>query len=137
MMHSIERGMSAMKQFAEQITAYNVIKTRAIGTAALREAKNGKEVADRFTAATGLTIEIIDGHREAGYILNGIKAAIPPLDKPGLIMDIGGGSVEFILFNGDMCFSRVAIRSGWLSCTGVSTIQILCLKEKSTPWKPC
>lgn len=98
---SIGRGMSAMQMFAEQIQAYNVRKTRAIGTAALREAKNGKEVAGRFTAATGITIEIIDGHREAGYILSGIKAAIPPLDKPGLIMDIGGGSVEFILFNGE------------------------------------
>ncbi len=97
----IERGMSAMQQFAEQIQAYQVKQTRAIGTAALREAKNGKEVADRFTADTGLAVEIIDGQREAGYILNGIKAAIPPLDKPGLIMDIGGGSVEFILFNGD------------------------------------
>jgi exopolyphosphatase / guanosine-5'-triphosphate,3'-diphosphate pyrophosphatase len=109
---SIERGMSAMEQFAEQITAYNVIKTRAIGTAALREAKNGKEVADRFTAATGVTIEIIDGHREAGYILNGIKATIPPLDKHGLIMDIGGGSVEFILFNGDNVLFKGSYKIG-------------------------
>ncbi len=98
---SIERGLSAMQRFAEQILAYNVRTTRAIGTAALREAKNGKEVADRFTSATGLAIEIIDGHREAGYILKGIKAALPPLDNYGLIMDIGGGSVEFILFEGE------------------------------------
>ena len=109
---SIERGMSAMKQFAEQILAYNVIKTRAIGTAALREAKNGKEVADRFTAATGIKIEIIDGHREAGYILNGIKSAIPPLDKHGLIMDIGGGSVEFILFKGEQVLFKGSYKIG-------------------------
>lgn len=109
---SIERGMSAMQKFAEQIIAYNVIKTRATGTAALREARNGKEVADRFTAATGITIEIIDGHREAGYILMGIKSAIPALDKPGLIMDIGGGSVEFILFHGDQVLFKGSYKIG-------------------------
>lgn len=109
---SIERGMLAMQQFAEKIMAFSVIKTRAMATAALREAKNGKEVADRFSAATGITIEIIDGHREAGYILNGIKAAIPSLDKPGLIMDIGGGSVEFILFNGDQVLFKGSFKIG-------------------------
>lgn len=97
---SIDRGLEAMQLFAEQIKAYDVKHIRCIGTAALRETKNGKEVADRFTKATGLTIEIIDGHREAGYILRGIKTALPPLDKYALIMDIGGGSVEFILFKG-------------------------------------
>lgn len=97
---SISRGLEAMQLFAGQLKAYDVKYTRCIGTAALRETKNGKEVAEMFTKATGLTIEIIDGHREAGYILNGIRAALPPLDKYGLIMDIGGGSVEFILFKG-------------------------------------
>lgn len=109
---SIGRGMSAMHTFAEQIQAYNVRQTRAIGTAALREAKNGKEVADRFTAVTGIAIEIIDGHREAGYILRGIKAAIPTLDKTGLIMDIGGGSVEFILFNGEDVLFKGSYKMG-------------------------
>lgn len=98
---SISRGLEAMQNFAQQLAAHHVTRTRCIGTAALREAKNGKEVADLFTRATGLSIEIIDGHREAGYILKGIKTALPPLDKYGLIMDIGGGSVEFILFKGD------------------------------------
>lgn len=98
---SIGRGLEAMQLFAEQIKANGVKNSRCIGTAALRETKNGREVADMFTKATGLPIEIIEGHREAGYILRGIRTALPPLDKYGLIMDIGGGSVEFILFKGD------------------------------------
>jgi exopolyphosphatase/guanosine-5'-triphosphate,3'-diphosphate pyrophosphatase len=98
---SISRGLEAMVRFAAQIKAYGVLRTRCIGTAALREAKNGRVVADQFGAATGLDIEIIDGQKEAGYILRGIRAALPPLDQSALIMDIGGGSVEFILFSGD------------------------------------
>jgi exopolyphosphatase/guanosine-5'-triphosphate,3'-diphosphate pyrophosphatase len=72
--------------------------TRAIGTAALREAKNGNDIARILTASSGIPIEIIDGDTEAGYIFRGIKSGVPQLDKPALIMDIGGGSVEFILF---------------------------------------
>jgi exopolyphosphatase/guanosine-5'-triphosphate,3'-diphosphate pyrophosphatase len=98
---SAERGLIAMKSFAGQIQAYGVQRTRAIGTSALREASNGHDVADQFTLATNIPIEIIDGQKEAGYILKGIKTALPTLDKYGLIMDIGGGSVEFILFKGD------------------------------------
>lgn len=98
---SIARGLEAMQRFAEQLTNYNVTHTRAIGTSALREASNGQTVADLFSAATGIRIEIIDGQAEAGYILKGIKAGLPPLDQYALIMDIGGGSVEFILFKGD------------------------------------
>jgi len=75
-----------------------VKEIHAIGTAALREAENGNVVAKRLTEESGIPVEIIDGDREAHYILKGIQSALPPLDKPCLIMDIGGGSVEFILY---------------------------------------
>lgn len=95
------RGLRAMERFAHQLHVHQVDQVRAIGTSALREAKNGKEVAKQYTEATGIPIEIIDGYEEARYILQGTRAALPPLDQYGLIMDIGGGSVEFILFKGN------------------------------------
>jgi exopolyphosphatase / guanosine-5'-triphosphate,3'-diphosphate pyrophosphatase len=51
---SVERGLDAMSRFAEDILAYNVKHVRAIGTAALREAKNGKDIAEKFFTRTGL-----------------------------------------------------------------------------------
>lgn len=94
------RGVEAMQRFSEQIRAYGVARTRCIGTSALREARNGHEVARHFSSVSGLRIEIIDGQQEAVYIYKGIRAALPPMDRPVLIMDIGGGSVEFILYQG-------------------------------------
>lgn len=96
----IERGLMAMKRFAGYLKEYDIQVVRCIGTSALREAKNGAAVAMEFSKATGLTIEIIDGQQEAAYIYRGIRTAVPDFDRPGLIMDIGGGSVEFILYDG-------------------------------------
>jgi len=98
---SLQRGIAVMKEFATQIQSWKVDATYAVGTAAMREAKNGLEVACILEEQSGIPIEIIDGHQEAHYILKGIQSALPALPAPGLIMDIGGGSVEFILFRGD------------------------------------
>ena len=96
---SIDRAIQVMKEFAQQIYDLKVEHTRAIGTAALREAENGIEVANLLEKESGIHIEIIDGQHEAAYILKGIQSVMPSLDKPSLIVDIGGGSVEFILFD--------------------------------------
>ena len=96
--NGVQRAIETMTRFRHLIQEYQVKRTRAIGTAVLRESRNGLEVADKISSITGISIEIIDGHQEARYILNGIRSALPNLDHYGLIMDIGGGSVEFILF---------------------------------------
>lgn len=96
-----QRAIDAMLRFVSLIKKHDVKRTKAIGTAALREAVNGPELAEKLSSISGIPIDIIDGHREAHYILSGIRAALPKLDDNGLIMDIGGGSVEFILFHGD------------------------------------
>lgn len=95
---SQQRAIDAMIRFSNLIRTHEVTRTRAIGTAVLREAENGKALTDKLLEITGITIEIIDGQMEARYILMGIQSVLPPLDRYGLIMDIGGGSVEFILY---------------------------------------
>jgi len=99
--NAVQRAIDAMIRFASLIKIHEVQRTRAIGTAALRESRNGLAVAETLSSITGIPIEIIDGHKEAKYILGGIRSALPNLDQYGLIMDIGGGSVEFILFKGE------------------------------------
>ncbi len=99
---AIQRAIDAMLLFKDLIRIYDVGRTRAIGTAALREAWNGVAVAEKLSEVSGIPIEIIDGHQEARFILSGIKSVLPDMDQYGLIMDIGGGSVEFILFKKDV-----------------------------------
>jgi exopolyphosphatase/guanosine-5'-triphosphate,3'-diphosphate pyrophosphatase len=98
---SLQRGIDAMLRFSNLIRQYDVEIVRAIGTAALRESKNGNEVAAQLNSITDIPIEIIDGDAEAEYILKGIRSVLPVMEDYGLIMDIGGGSVEFILFKAD------------------------------------
>jgi exopolyphosphatase/guanosine-5'-triphosphate,3'-diphosphate pyrophosphatase len=88
---ALQRAINAMLRFADLIKRYEVKRTRAIGTAALREAQTGSIVAEKLTSISGIPIEIINGQQEAKYILDGIKAPYPRLDQYGLIMDIGGG----------------------------------------------
>ena len=99
--NGIQRAINAMLHFKSLINSYKVSHVRAIGTAALRESQNGLMVAEMLSSVSGIQIEIIDGQKEAKYILDGIRSALPYLNRFGLIMDIGGGSVEFILFKGD------------------------------------
>lgn len=95
---AIERGIRALSKFESIINAHKVDLIRAVGTAALRSAINGTEFILKAKETTGIEIEIIDGEREAGLIYHGVKQAVD-LTQNSLIMDIGGGSVEFIFAN--------------------------------------
>lgn len=94
-----DRALQAMLAFHQILQREQVQKIQAFGTAALRTASNGpafiKEVHDR----TGIRIQMIDGNREAGLIHKGVQLAVPFDRQYKLIMDIGGGSVEFIIAN--------------------------------------
>jgi len=90
------RALEALAHFKEVIERYNVTHIVATATSAFRNAKNGRALAERIHKETGITIEIISGEREAEYIYYGVRAAVP-LKGTSMIMDIGGGSVEFII----------------------------------------
>ncbi|HTD97741.1 MAG TPA: hypothetical protein VK668_00565 [Mucilaginibacter sp.] len=96
---AFERGVAMMKDFKQQISACNVEMVKAIATSALRSASNGKDFIEKVKAETGIEIEIVDGDREAAYIYNGVKSAGLLSTQNSLIVDIGGGSVEFIISN--------------------------------------
>ncbi len=96
-----QRAVDAMIRFKNLLDVHHVKRSRAIGTAPLREAENGHLITQKLFDITGIPIDIIDGKDEAHFIMLGIRSALPPLDAYGLIMDIGGGSVEFILYQGE------------------------------------
>lgn len=98
---AFQRGINTMQHFQELVQANNVNGVRAIATSALRNASNGKDFIKEVKVKTGIAIEIIDGEQEAGFIYNGVKLSGSLSAKNSLIMDIGGGSVEFILGNAD------------------------------------
>lgn len=96
---AFDRGLSALKQFKKSIDHYQVKQVRAAATSALRSASNGAEFLEKIRLETEIVPEIISGEREAELIYHGVRAAIKMGDEKCLIVDIGGGSVEFIICN--------------------------------------
>jgi exopolyphosphatase/guanosine-5'-triphosphate,3'-diphosphate pyrophosphatase len=94
-----ERGINTIQNFHHDIVTHGVKEARAVATSALRGASNGKQFIDEVAKKTGIAIETIDGEQEADYIYKGVKLAGSLSLQTSLIMDIGGGSVEFILGN--------------------------------------
>ncbi len=91
------RGLAALRHYRKQIDAHAADTVQAIGTAALRTASNGHEFLQRAQEEAGIAIQLISGDEEARLITQGVLLALPPLEDRILIMDIGGGSTEFII----------------------------------------
>ena len=98
-----ERAVDALVYFKQQSEVFKVRKIIAIATSAFRNAKNGKELAHKILTTTGIEVQIVDGEEEAGLIYDGVSLCIPDMSTPHLVIDIGGGSVEFIIgFSGNI-----------------------------------
>jgi len=93
---AFERGIKCLENFAQTINEYEVDHIKATATSAVRNAQNGTDFVAAVKERAGLTIEIINGNEEAELIYKGVKLSGAIQDR-SLIMDIGGGSVEFIL----------------------------------------
>jgi exopolyphosphatase/guanosine-5'-triphosphate,3'-diphosphate pyrophosphatase len=99
-----QRGLDALKQHQKTIEKFNVQKVYAFATSAIRGAKNGKEFVDKVKLETGFEVKIIDGDKEAELIYYGVREAVQMNSDASLIIDIGGGSTEFIIANKDRIF---------------------------------
>lgn len=96
---AMQRGIEALLVHKKKIEEFKVDKTVAFATSAVRDADNGTEYTKHIKNENGFEIKIIDGNTEAEFICKGVKLAIPFFHNPFLIMDIGGGSTEFIIAN--------------------------------------
>ena len=106
------RALLAMQSFRNTIDQHTVDTVYAFGTSALRNARNGREIADRIKSLTGIAVNIITGEEEAHYIYLGVRAALGLGNDKSLIVDIGGGSVEFIIADHDRVFWKESFEIG-------------------------
>jgi exopolyphosphatase / guanosine-5'-triphosphate,3'-diphosphate pyrophosphatase len=109
---AFERGINVFKEFKRKCEIHGATKIFALGTAALRNASNASEFIEKVKKETGIELIVISGEIEAELIWNGVRHSMKMgLDK-SLIMDIGGGSVEFIICNEEEIFWKQSFDIG-------------------------
>ncbi len=101
------RAMEILARYRERCTDLGVEEITAVGTSALRDAGNSDSVRQRIRQALGIDIQVISGADEARYSFQAVQRGLPLLGHELLVIDIGGGSTEFILGN-DNGVSRAA-----------------------------
>ncbi len=97
---AIVQTARAVAGFASLARQWPVNSLRVIGTSAARDAVNKDELALAIEQASGLTLEIISGDQEADWVFRGVATDPKLLGRKLLILDVGGGSTEFILGEG-------------------------------------
>ncbi len=110
----IDRALAVLMYFRQVLDQYQVDPEQvvAMGTSAIRVARNQQAFVDRVRKETGIQIRVISGEQEADYIYQGVRAASALDDQLALIIDIGGGSVEFILGNQSRVFWKQSLEIG-------------------------
>jgi len=107
-----KRALKALMHYKGIIQKEGITKIYGYATSAFRNARNGVEFRDAIERKTGLPIAIIDGEMEAKYIYHGVSNAIDLGNEKSLIMDIGGGSVEFIIADAKKTYWLQSIEVG-------------------------
>lgn len=99
---NMDASLSALMEFSSVISKYGVVRTKAVATSALREASNSDIFIKKAFDSAGIAIEVISGRKEAELTLAGILASFPlsafRIHHSALIIDMGGGSSEWILY---------------------------------------
>lgn len=121
---AFERGINCLKQFKLALDDYQVDLVKATATSGVRSAKNGLDFVETAKLETGISIDIIDGDEEAQLIYEGVKLS-GAITKKSLIMDIGGGSTEFILCDEHELF--------WKKSYNIGAARLMQLFFKSDP----
>ncbi|MBN1131682.1 MAG: hypothetical protein JXR52_04780 [Bacteroidales bacterium] len=109
---AMERGLSAIEKHYEIIRHYKAREVYAFATSAIRSAVNGSEFVLQAEKRFGMTIQVINGDREAELIYRGVREAVSFPVRKVMILDIGGGSNEFIICNRDQLFWKQSFDIG-------------------------
>jgi exopolyphosphatase/guanosine-5'-triphosphate,3'-diphosphate pyrophosphatase len=109
---SQRRALNCLSRFGERLQGMPPGAVRAVGTSALRVARNSPEFLDKARAALGFDIEIVAGREEARLIYLGVSHSLPLTQSPRLVVDIGGGSTECIIGVGYEPRERESLRMG-------------------------
>lgn len=122
---AIQRTTDCVARFATKSKLLGATQIRVIATSATRDAKNGKDLVDAIQQAIGLATEVISGETEAEWVYQGVTSDPSLAAHPLLILDVGGGSTEFIVVVNGECLFRHSFQMG--------TVRLL---EKFPPHDP-
>ncbi len=109
---SMNRGYETLNQYSERCQRMGVQQIFAVGTSALREANNAGEFLGRVKERLGLSIEVISGEEEAQLSYLAVARDFHESERSILVVDVGGGSTEFILGKGDQTTQWVSLPLG-------------------------
>lgn len=122
-----QRMVDTMKAFRLLMNVHQPISYRACATSAMRDAVNGKEVAQRILQESGINIEIVNGKKEAEIIYSNHIEELLDQDKAYLYIDVGGGSTELTLFRDKKVVASQSFNIG--------TIRILKEQVEKSEWQ--
>ena len=121
-----EELLKTMQAFRHLMDVYHVVDYMACATSAMREASNGPEMVKLIQSKAGITLEIVEGQREANIIYSSHIEQHLERKKNYLYIDVGGGSTELSVFSdGEMVASRSFNLGG---------IRILDNQDKEETW---
>jgi exopolyphosphatase/guanosine-5'-triphosphate,3'-diphosphate pyrophosphatase len=106
------RALDCLHRFGERLRGLSPEAIRCVGTSALRVAKNADEFIPKAEIALGHPIEIVAGREEARLIYLGVAHSLPASPNKRLVVDIGGGSTEFIIGHGLKPHERESLHMG-------------------------
>jgi exopolyphosphatase/guanosine-5'-triphosphate,3'-diphosphate pyrophosphatase len=112
-----QRGLQALSRFAERLRDFDPGAVRAVATNTLRVAKNAEQFLEKAEAALGFPIEVIAGREEARLIYLGVAHTLANPQTRQLVVDIGGGSTEFIIGQN---LDPIQLESLYMGCVSYS-----------------
>lgn len=111
------RALTCLALFGQRLRGFPAGSVRAVGTNTLRTARNSDAFLRDAEAALGHSIDIIAGREEARLIYQGVAHSLSDMNKTRLVMDIGGGSTEFIIGQGFVPSRRESLYMGCVTMT--------------------
>ncbi|MHA3903526.1 Ppx/GppA phosphatase family protein [Castellaniella sp. WN] len=114
---TVDQALAALRRFGERLRGFSPANVRAVATNTFRVARNAAEILPAAERALGFPIEIISGQEEARLIYLGVIQDLPPSDQRRLVIDIGGGSTEFIIGQRDQPLELASLDLGCTTWT--------------------
>ena len=112
-----QRSVEVLENYLSQCQSLDVKEIVAVGTSALRDAQNGDEVRARLGAQLGIEIHVISGEEEAAYSFLSMQRGLPLEGQELLVIDVGGGSTEFIRGNNSGMSEALSVDLGAVRLT--------------------
>lgn len=106
------RGVDALHILRNNLVNMRTEQVYCFATSAIREAVNGRDFIEFVRDNLGMKVSIVTGEEEARMIYLGVRQCLDMGDKPHLVMDIGGGSVEFVICNQETVFWKQSLPIG-------------------------